>query len=261
MNKKVTGILCSLCLTVSWASNAEVVSKTIDYRDGDAELRGHLYYDNSIEGKRPGVLVVHEWWGLNDYAKKRAEMLAELGYVAFAADMYGDQKVTLHAKEAVSWMIQITNNIDAWQKRVSLGLEAMNNFHLTDPDKTAAIGYCFGGATVMQLAYSGADIDGVVSFHGSLPITNDKSLKKVRAKVMVAHGYADSFIPKEHLAKFKDSLEKSDIDWQFDTYSGAKHGFTNPGASAYGMDKVAYNKNADQRSWQKMQLFFDEIFE
>lgn len=260
MNKQWIVALGTVMLMLSWSVKAEVVSEVINYTDGDVQLSGHLYYDKSLKGKRPGVLVVHEWWGLNDYAKKRAEMLAELGYVAFAADMYGDRKVTKHAKDAKGWKMQITSNIDAWQQRANLGLDVMKKFKLTDSSKTAAIGYCFGGATVMQLAYSGADVGGVVSFHGSLPVADADTLKKVKAKVMVAHGYADSFIPKETVANFKSSLEASDVDWQFDTYAAAKHGFTNPGAGEYGIDALAYDKNADQRSWQKMQLFFAEIF-
>lgn len=192
--------------------------------------------------------------------KKRARMLAELGYVAFAADMYGDNKVTQHARHAQDWMTQITSNVDAWQKRAYLGLEVLRAYPLTDAAKTAAIGYCFGGATVMQMAYAGSDINGVVSFHGSLPIASETQAKAIQTKVMVAHGYADTFIPKDRVAQFKETLDAAGVDWQFHTYSGARHGFTNPGAGDYGIEALAYNEQADRRSWQRMLDFFDEIF-
>lgn len=240
--------------------NARIVSEAIEYMDGDTVLTGYLYFDDGIQGKRPGVLVIHEWWGLNDYAKRRAEMLAGMGYVAFAADMYGDRKVTTHAEDAKGWMTQITSNIDAWQKRARRGLDVLRKHELTRADDVAAVGYCFGGATVMQLAYSGSDIDGVVSFHGSLPVASEAQAKAIRTRVMVAHGYADSFIPEERIAGFKKALDNAGVDWQFNTYSGAKHGFTNPDAGLYGVGALAYDASADKRSWQQMQNFLEEIF-
>lgn len=239
---------------------AEVVSEAVEYSDGGVELTGYLYYDDAIAGKRPGVMVVHEWWGLNEYVKQRAEMLAGLGYVAFAADMYGDGKVTRHGKDARAWSSQITANTEAWQKRARLGLEVLKRHAKTDAAKTAAIGYCFGGSTVMQLAYSGAAVGGVVSFHGSLPPASAEQAEAIRAKVMVAHGYADSFIPKERVAKFQQALEDGGVDWQFHAYSGARHGFTNPGAGAYGNDGLAYHPAADRRSWRQMRDFLAEVF-
>lgn len=241
-------------------AGAAIVGETVEYMDGDTLLTGYLYFDDSIESKRPGVLVIHEWWGLNDYAKKRAEMLAGMGYVAFAADMYGDHKVTVHAKDAKEWMTKITSNIDDWQKRAQLGLDILKKHRLTRADDTAAIGYCFGGATVTQLAYSGSDIDGVVSFHGSLPVASETQARAIKARIMVAHGYADSFIPKERVASFKEALDKAGVDWQFNTYGGAKHGFTNPDAGIYGIDALAYDANADKLSWQQMRSFLDEVF-
>jgi dienelactone hydrolase len=165
----------ALALGLPAGALAEVKTETVQYRDGDQVLTGFIAYDDSLPGKRPGVLVVHEWWGLNDYAKRRAEMLAELGYVAFAADMYGDNRVTEHAADAKGWMMQITENQDAWQRRALAGLEALKASDKVDGERLAAIGYCFGGATVMQMAYAGADLDGVVSFHGSLPVATPSS--------------------------------------------------------------------------------------
>lgn len=249
-------LLCCFAINAS----AEIRYEKIKYQDGDLQLNGHLVWDDSIKGKRPGVLVVHEWWGLNDYAIERARMLAELGYVAFAADMYGDNKVTRHAEDAKGWMTQIVSNQDAWQKRAQLGLDQLKASKHVDGKKLAAIGYCFGGATVMQLAYSGADVDGVVSFHGSLPPATPEQASKINTRVLVAHGDADSFIPAERITAFTKALSDANVDWEMNVYSNAMHGFTNPAAGNYGIEALAYDEKADKRSWQKMQSFFDEIF-
>lgn len=241
-------------------ANAAVKTETVEYKDGDTVLTGYLMYDDAVKGKRPGVIVVHEWWGLNDYARERAEMLAELGYAAFAVDMYGDKKVTEHANEAKGWMQQITENLDAWQKRARLGLDILRKHELVSPDHIAAVGYCFGGATVMQMAYAGEDLDGVVSFHGSLPPATEEQQKNIKAKILIAHGNADSFVPAERVVAFTEALEKAGADWQMMIYSGARHGFTNADAAKYGLEGVAYDEKADQRSWALMQSFFEEIF-
>ena len=260
-NQLLSGVILGIIsIMISSGVSAKIVSETIEYKDGDVPLKGEIYYDDAIEGKRPGVLVVHEWWGLNDYARKRAEMLAAMGYVAFAADMYGDNKVTTHAKDAKGWMQQITSNVGAWQNRANLGLEVLKNHKLTDNDKTAAIGYCFGGATVMQMAYAGSDVNGVVSFHGSLPPASESQAKSVKTRIMVAHGNADPFVPAEKVSAFRSALDNAGVGYEFNGYDGAKHAFTNPGAGEYGMDALAYNEQADQRSWQAMQDFFAEIF-
>jgi dienelactone hydrolase len=252
--------LSILLLALPSLAMGAVKTEVVDYKDGDTSLRGYLVYDDAQQGKRPGVIVVHEWWGLNDYAKHRAEMLAELGYVAFALDMYGDEKVTEHAKEAQSWMMQITENQDAWQRRALLGLDVLKGQEQVDGDKIAAIGYCFGGATVMQMAYAGADLDGVVSFHGSLPPAAEEQAKAIKSPILVAHGEADGFVPAERVAAFKAALDAVGADWQLISYGGARHGFTNPSADDYGIDDVSYDPKADSRSWAAMQTFFDEIF-
>jgi len=250
--------LCFLLTGVAWA---EVQTKTIEYNDGDTPLRGYLAWDDAVQGPRPGVIVVHEWWGLNDYARTRAEQLAGMGYVAFAVDMYGDDKVTEHGNEAKEWMQQITANMDAWRRRALLGLEVLRQQEKVDPQQVAAIGYCFGGATVMQMAYSGADLAGVVSFHGSLPPAAPEDLGRIKARILVEHGAADGFVPAERIAQFQEALEKADADWRMVINGGAKHSFTNPGADAYGIEGLAYDANADHRSWRDMQDFFAEIFD
>jgi dienelactone hydrolase len=248
----------ALLLGLPAAAGAVVKTEPVQYQDGDRVLNGFVAYDDSLPGKRPGVLVVHEWWGLNDYAKHRAEMLAELGYVAFAADMYGDSKVTEHAPEAKGWMMQITENEEVWQRRALAGLDALKANDRVDPERLAAIGYCFGGATVMQLAYAGADLDGVVSFHGSLPVATPEQQKAIKPSILVAHGSEDAFVPPERVAAFQQALEAAGADWEMVIYAKAKHGFTNPDAGSYGMDNLAYDPKADARSWALMQSFLEE---
>lgn len=258
----MNAIYASLVLLFALAPSvqAEVQSRVVEYQDGGVKLTGHLYWDDAIDGKRPGVLVMHEWWGLNDYVKQRARMLAERGFVAFAADMYGDNKVTDHARDAGGWMKQITANIDGWQQRALLGLGQLKADALVDADRLAAIGYCFGGATVMQLAYAGADLDGVVSFHGSLPPASAEQAARIKARILVAHGDADSFVPAERIHQFKQALTDAGVDWEMDIYGGARHAFTNPGADSHGMENLRYDPVADRRSWSRMQDFFAEIF-
>lgn len=206
---KLVGIFAAVIwslLSISGAL-AAVQSEPVSYQDGETKLTGHIFWDDSIEGKRPGVLVVHEWWGLNDYAKGRAAMLAEMGYVAFALDMYGDDKVTTHPEQAQEWSSTTTANLDAWRQRAMKGLEQLSANSLTDTNRLAAIGYCFGGATVMQLAYAGADLKGVVSFHGSLPLPSGDEASMMKGKVLIEHGNDDAFIPPERVKAFESSYE------------------------------------------------------
>ena len=239
---------------------ARVVTEAVAYRHGSVILEGHLAYDDAVAGKRPGVLVVHEWWGLNDYARKRSEQLAALGYIAFALDMYGKGKATTHPKDAREWSTQVSGNVQHWRQRALAGLEVLRRHPRVDPGHIAAIGYCFGGSTVQQLAYSGADIRGVVSFHGSLLPFAPGEAQGVRAKILICHGAADPLVTQEAMNSYVAAMEASRLDWQMIVYGGAKHGFTNPDADKAGMAAVGYSKRADQRSWSHMQLFFREVF-
>lgn len=236
---------------------AAVKTKTIEYKDGGTTLKGVLAWDDAASGKRPGVLVIHEWWGLNDYAVSRAKQLAAEGYVAFAADMYGDNKVTEHADEAGAWMKQITSNQDAWRARANASLTALKAQPQVDAGKVAAIGYCFGGATVMQMAYAGADVKAVVSFHGSLPPAGEE-VTSIAPRVMVAHGRDDGFIPADRIVAFQAGLDRAKANWEMTIYSGTRHGFTNPDAGKFGMENLAYNEIADKHSWAAMLRLFDE---
>ena len=239
---------------------ARVQSKAVPYTIGQSSYEGFLAWDDSIEGKRPGILVVHEWWGLNEYARSRAEQLAALGYVALAVDMYGKGKVTTHPEKASEWAKLTTSNVDEWLRRAQEGLKLLRADPKVDPTRLAAIGYCFGGATVMQLVYGGAPVKGVVSFHGSLPLPSNSQSTRNSAKVLIAHGASDPFLTTDHIEQFKTALDTAGIDWQMVLYSGAQHSFTNPGADQYGLKGAKYHKEADQRSWIHMKQFFDELF-
>jgi len=250
-----------LALSVSaLPASAEVKTKTIEYKDGDTVLTGLLAWDDAISGKRPGVLVVHEWWGLHDSAQSRAETLAAEGYVAFALDMYGDGKVTDHPDQAGAWMKEIAGNTEAWTSRAQLGLDVLKSQDQVESGSLAAIGYCFGGSTVMQMAYAGADLKAVGSFHGSLPAAPE-GVTSIKPRVFAAHGRDDAFIAKENVLAFQDALDRVKATWDMTIYSGTRHGFTNPGAGAYGIENIQYNERADRESWAAMMLILDEVFE
>lgn len=211
----LAGLLLALPTTVA---EAAVKTQTVTYKHEGVTLKGHLAYDDASKEKRPGILVVHEWWGLNDYARKRAEQLAGLGYVAFACDMYGEGKTTEHPKEAGAMSGEVRKNAKAWQGRALAGLKILQDHELTDAKRLAAIGYCFGGSTVLQLAHAGADVKGVVSFHGSLPVPDDDQAKAAKAKVMICHGAADSFIDEDTIKKVRAAYEKGGVDYQMIYY-------------------------------------------
>lgn len=241
-------------------AQAELFAEAVSYTHHDVKLKGYLVYDDALPGKRPGVLVVHEWWGLNDYARMRAERLASLGYTAFALDMYGEGKVTGHPDQASKWMKAVTQNEASWRNRAMAGLEILKAHEKVDATRLAAIGYCFGGSTVQQMAYGGADLRGVVSFHGSLiPPPRDGS-DAITAHILICHGAADPFVTEDTFRKYLTAMEGSTLDWQMILYGGARHSFTNPGADKMGIEALKYDAKADHRSWDHMRLFLEEIF-
>jgi dienelactone hydrolase len=247
-------------LLLAGMAHAKIVTRPVSYMQDGTALEGYLAYDDAISGKAPGVLVVHEWWGLNDYARERAEKLAQLGYVAFAVDMYGKGKVTKHPDQAATWMKEINSNMDKWQKRALAGLEVLKKQPHVDPHRIAAIGYCFGGATVQVLAYNGADLKGIVSFHGSLVPPSAEQAERTRAKFLICHGALDSLNAPEALSAYITALNASTIDWQLVAFGNTRHSFTNPDAGKYSMSALAYSPSSDRRSWQYMKFFFKEIF-
>ncbi len=256
--------LLGTLMAMSAVAHAEVQTREIPYTAADGtEMIGYYAYDDAIEGKRPGVVVVHEWWGLNDYAKSRARDLAELGYSALAIDMYGEGKHTEHPKDAMSFMKAALSDAEAAKGRFNAGLDLLKQQAQTDTEKLAAVGYCFGGKVVLDMARQGAPLDGVVSFHGALATQTRATPGSVKARVLVEHGAADSMVSADDVAALSAEMVKAGADYQLVSLPGAKHGFTNPGADKFqeqGVD-VAYNQTADERSWQDMQRFLDETFE
>ena len=240
---------------------AMIKTETVEYKQGNAVLEGYLAYDDSFPGKRPGVMVVHEWMGLNDYAKKRTEQLASLGYVAFAADIYGKGIRPKDAKEAGEQASIYRADRGLMRARATAGLEELKKFRLTDTLKIAAIGYCFGGGTVLELARSGARLNGVVSFHGNLDTPHPEDVRNIKAKVLVLHGGDDPYVPAEQVAAFQKEMREASVDWQMIIYGGAVHSFTNPASGNDPSKGAAYNPEADRRSWKAMKQFFSEIFQ
>jgi dienelactone hydrolase len=222
-------------------------------------MRGYVAYDNALPGKRPGVLVVHEWWGLNDFAKQRAEKLAGLGYVALAADMYGNGHIAADRAEAAK-LAALRANPPLLRARAQAALQALANDPRVDPNRLAAIGFCFGGTTVLELAYSGANLAGVVSFHGGLPKATPEDLKRIKAAILVLHGADDPHVSAADITAFEQAMRQAKTDWQMVFFGGAVHGYMNQANGDNPASGVAYNARAAQRSWQYMQDFFREIF-
>ncbi len=245
---------------VQGLAQAQLHTEVVEYKHGDTLLEGYLAYDDGITGKRPGVLVVHEWTGLGPYVKMRAEQLAKLGYVAFGIDMYGKGIRPKTPEEAAKQAGVHRADRPLMRARANAGLEVLKQHALVDGKCTAAIGYCFGGGTVLELARSGADMAGVVSFHGNLDTPNPADAKNIKAKVLVLHGADDPFVTREQVMAFQDEMRKGGVDWQMVIYGGAVHSFTNPESGNDPSKGVAYNEKADRRSWEAMKLFFGEIF-
>jgi dienelactone hydrolase len=258
MFRSVIGLAFLLVTSVS--AQAAVQTKKISYKHGDLECQGFLAWDDSVQGARPGVLVVHEWWGLNDYARSRAEQLAKLGYIAFAADLYGEGKSTTHPKEAGEMANKVRMNIEDWRKRAFDALEVLKSQPQCDKTNLAAIGYCFGGSTVLQMAFSGADLKAVVSFHGALPVPTEDEVKNIKAAILICHGADDKFIPAKVIESFRQALDKGGVKYEFVSYPGAVHSFTVPNAESHGMPGIKYDKSADEDSWKRMQALFTEKF-
>ena len=258
-------LLASLLLA-SPLSQAAIITAEIPYQGSDGtQLIGYYAYDDAIQGQRPGVVVVHEWWGLNDYAKKRARDLAALGYSALAIDMYGDGKNTEHPKDAMAFMQAVLKDSAVASARFQAGLDLLKKQPQTDPNKIAAIGYCFGGGVVLNAARQGVPLAGVVSFHGALATNTPATPGSVKAKILVEHGASDSMITPENVAAFKAEMDKAGADYTFVSLDGAKHGFSNPDADRlshgdHGGPDIGYNKPADEKSWADMQAFFKKIF-
>lgn len=249
-----------LAATGALSAQAKIVTALVEYKEGDTTLEGYLAYDDSTISKRPGVMVVHQWLGLTDYEKHRAEMLAQLGYVAFCADIYGKSLRPKGPGDAGAFAGKYKADRQLLRARVNAGLEQLKKSGLVDTNRVAAIGYCFGGTAVLELARSGADLKGVVSFHGGLDSPAPADGRNIKCQVLACHGADDPYVPAKDLAAFEDELRAAKVDWQLVKYGGAVHSFTQPMAGNDPAKGAAYHEKADKRSWQAMKDFFAEIF-
>jgi dienelactone hydrolase len=252
--------LVPVLLLAAVQASAAIQREKIEYRHGDTALEGALVYDDAQSGKRPGVVVVHQWKGLGDYELKRAEMLAELGYVAFCADIYGKGIRPANPQDAAALSGKYKADRALLRHRVNAALEQLRQHARVDREKIAAIGYCFGGTTVLELARSGADIQGVVSFHGALNTPTPGDARNIKAAVVALHGADDPFVPPAEVEAFEKEMREGNVDWQLCSYGGAVHSFTDWGAGSDNSKGTAYNERADKRSWEAMKAFFAEAF-
>lgn len=232
--------------------------QTVDYRDGDVNLRGFLARPESADGSTPAVLVVHEWWGLNDYTRRRTRELADLGYIAFAADMFGDGKTTTDPKEAGAMAGLLRDNRDDMRRRARAALDALRKVPGVDLRHIGAMGFCFGGTVALELARAGDSLAGVVSFHGSLSTPKPASADTLHARILVLHGGADPHVPPKDVAAFMDEMNAAKAQWRMETYGGAMHAFTNPDANAPANGSL-YDADAESRSMAAMRAFFQEV--
>jgi len=256
--KRLLSALALICAVAP--AFAALQTREIEYKDGETTLVGYLAYDDATTGRRPGVMVVHQWTGITDYEKHRAEMLAELGYAAFVADIYG--KGVRPAAGAEAGTVASTYKADRalFRRRLNLGLDQLKAQDVVDAGKLGAVGYCFGGTGVLELARSGADVDAVVSFHGGLDSPTPADGANIKAHVLVCHGADDPYVPAAEIAAFEKELKDAKVDYVFASYGDAVHSFTQPMAGDDKSKGAAYNAKADKRSWEHMKVFLAEAF-
>jgi dienelactone hydrolase len=232
-------------------------TKALDYRDGTLRLSGLLVHDDSVSGMRPGIVLFPDARGIGDHAVERARRLAALGFEALVADLYGNGASARDIAHAWELMDGLRSDETRWRGRAQAALDAVSSQENVDSARLAAVGFCFGGSTALELARSGAPLVGVVSFHGGLHCKQPEDARNIKAKVLVCHGAMDPLVPRAQLTAFEEQMSKTNVDWQVHEYGGAMHAFTNPGAEGEGM---AYNALADQRSWNAMLALFQEVF-
>jgi dienelactone hydrolase len=259
--KALTHLVTAFTLLFSaTAARAEIVTKTIEYKQGDTVFEGYLAYDSGGPAKKPGVVIFHQWLGLTDHERTRAQRLAQLGYVAFAADLYGKGVRPTNPKEAAAQSGKFRSDVPLLRARAQAALAALRQQPNVIPEKIASIGFCFGGGAALELARSGADVLGTVTFHGGLSTPNPQDAKNIRGKILVLHGADDPNVPRAAVLALEDELTKAGVDWEVDLYSKTVHAFTQVEAGNDNSKGLAYNAEADRRSWQRMRDFFEEIF-
>lgn len=257
----LSAIVMLLCMSsIPAIASGSIHSEYVEYRAGDTVLEGYLAYDNTLEGARPAVMIVHEWWGLGMHPKRSAERLAKLGYVAFAIDMYGVGKLTDSVAQAAEWSGALKNDPALAIKRFEAAMVALMANAVVDSTRIAAIGYCFGGTICLEMARAGVELAGIVSFHGGLDSVLPEEKRNINAKILVCTGADDPYAPPDQVIAFEDEMRRAGADWQVISYGGAVHSFTNRDADKHGIPGVAYNEKADRRSWEAMMTFFHELF-
>lgn len=264
MTSKQTPLAAGIALSLfAGVAAAELQTETVEYTVDGKTFTGYLAWNDADEGERPGVLVVHEWWGHNDFARDQAEKLAAAGYTAFALDMYGEGKVTDHPDEAQAFMKEATGDPEALRARFSAAMDELSRHDTVDADRIAAQGYCFGGAVVLNMARMGMNLDGVVSYHGALGSPIEPEPGDIRARIQVYTGGDDQMVPTDQVAGFVASMQKAEADFSVTSFPGVKHSFMNPGADAiaeeHGMP-VGYDRDAAERSWEGTMRFYHDIF-
>ncbi len=244
----------------SHADDSKIKTDEVAYGSDDAPLEGYFAVPGDLkdDGKRPGILLIHDWTGLQEYEKERTKQLAELGYIAFAADVYGKGVRPKDPKQCGVQAKIYRSDRKLFRSRLNAALEQLKKHKQCDPDRIAAIGYCFGGTGVIELARSGADVKGVISFHGGLDSPNPEDGKKIKGKVLVCHGADDPFVPAKDIEAFVKEMNEAKVDWQMISYGGAVHSFTKKAAGDDPSKGAAYDVNADKRSWQHMRMFLEE---
>lgn len=240
-----------------------VTGEEVSYSTDELTMNGYIAYDESQEGKRPGILVVHEWWGHDDYARARADSLAKLGYIALAVDMYGDGKQAAHPEDAQKFSGQVMSNFDSAKDRFLKALETLQAHPEVNAEQIGAVGYCFGGSVAIAMANAGVDLEGVAAFHAGLQLPVMPQEGTTTSRIIVMNGADDPFITDEQEQNLAAAMDSAGVDFNYITYEGVKHSFTNPGATAKGKEfglPLEYNAEADQKSWEMMKEFFVETF-
>ncbi len=250
----------AVMLGVASAASAAVKTRLVDYNQDGTALQGMLAWNDAVTGRRPGVIVVHEWWGFNEHARHQAERLAEAGYVAFALDMFGKGKLAEHPDTAMKFVAEATKDPAVTKARFDAALAQLEADPHVDPSRIAAIGYCFGGAVVLNMARAGEDLDAVATFHGALATTSPARKGAVKGRILVMAGTEDPMVPPAQVEAFKQEMTAAGADYRVIMMPGAKHGFTNPDAGSYGVDGLAYNADADKASWADLLELLKEVF-
>jgi len=253
-------IVCSLSLGMAQPLFADIISKPVTYQQDQQVCEGWLVYDNTSTAKRPGVLIFHQWMGITNFEKGQAIELVKLGYVAFVADIYGRNVHPKDMKEANALATKYRSDRALMRNRANAAFQTLSNQSLTDPNKIVAIGYCFGGGVALELARSGANLKGAVSFHGNLDTPNPSDAKQIKGKILVLHGADDPYVPFEQVLAFRKEMQDAKANWQLNTYGNAVHAFTMPSVGNDASTGAAYNRIADNNSWHALRTFFAEVF-